>query len=425
MQVQHNGLMHSPLPAKKAIGPRELTVMMASLMALNALAIDSMLPAFPAMVSGLGVTDPNRIQYVISVFLAGTGIGALVHGPLSDRFGRRPVLLIATIGAAIFSLACSISPTFEMLLAMRFAHGLMAAAMGVLVISVIRDKFDGDAMARRMSTIFLIFMIVPIIAPTIGQFVLLVAGWRTIFDMMAFMAVAAAIWVYRRLPETLHPENVIPIEPHALAKAWSKVLFNRNAAGYMLGAGIVQGALFGYLNSSPQMFDKVFGAADFFTIGFAIVAIGIAVSNFTNARIVERFGARRVSQTALMTFIFLAALQLAAAEFAPRSLPLFLVLLTANMAMVGFIGSNFSSIAMTPFGEVAGAASSFQSFTKTVLAASIGAGIGQQFDGSAVPVAAGFLICGLLGLALVLWCENGRLFTRPGTTSQVPQNPRG
>lgn len=416
--------MHSPLPPKKSIGDRELIVMMASLMALNALAIDAMLPAFPAMIGGLGISDPNQVQYVISVFLAGTGIGALIYGPLSDRYGRKPILLIATIGAAVFSLACSISPSFEMMLAMRFAHGLMAAAMGVLVVSVIRDQFEGDAMARRMSTIFLIFMIVPIIAPTVGQLVLLFAGWRTIFDMMAFMAVAAAIWVYYRLPETLHPENIIPIEPHALAKAWGKVVLHRNAAGYMLGAGIVQGALFGYLNSSQQMFDKVFGAADFFTIGFAIIAIGIAVANFTNARVVERFGARRVSQAALITFILLGALQLVAAKFAPTSMPIFLALLTGNMAMVGFIGANFSSIAMTPFGDVAGAASSFQTFVRTVLAASIGATIGQQFNGSVTPVALGFLVCGLLALALVLWCEKGKLFTRPGTTQPVPVSPR-
>ncbi len=416
--------MHSPVTQKKSIGPRELTVMMASLMALNALAIDAMLPAFPAMIEGLKVKDANQIQHVISVFLAGTGIGALIYGPLSDRFGRKPILLIATLGAAVFSLACSISASFETLLAMRFAHGLLAAAMGVLVISVIRDQFEGDAMARRMSTIFLIFMIVPIIAPTIGQFVLLFAGWRTIFHLMAFMAVIAAIWVYRRLPETLHPENVIPIEPHALAKAWRKVVLHRNATGYMLGAGIVQGSLFGYLNSSQQMFDKVFNAAEFFTIGFAIVAIGIAVSNFTNARIVERFGARRVSQTALITFIMLGALQLLAARLAPASMALFLALLTANMAMVGFIGSNFSSIAMTPFGDVAGAASSFQTSVRTVLAASIGAVIGQQFDGSVTPVALGFLLCGLVALLLVLWCEKGKLFTRPGTTQSIPADPR-
>lgn len=417
--------MHSPLPLKKPIGDKELTVMMASVMALNALAIDSMLPAFPAIVGNLSLAEPNSIQYIISIFLAGTGIGALVHGPLSDRYGRKPILLIATVGAALFSLACSLSTSFEMLLAMRFCHGLMAAAMGVLVVSIIRDKFEGDAMARRMSTIFLIFMIVPIIAPTIGQFVLLFAGWRTIFDLMAFMALAAAIWVYYRLPETLHPENVIMIEPHALAKAWKKVVTHRNATGYMLGAGIVQGALFGYLNSSPQLFDEVFNAADFFTIGFAIVALGIAASNFTNSRIVERFGARRVSQTALISFIILGSLQVAAAEYAPSSLPLFLFLLTANMAMVGFIGSNFSSIAMTPFGDVAGAASSFQSFAKTILAAGIGAAIGQQFDGTVLPVAAGFVLCGLIALGLVLWCENGKLFTRPGTAPKIPNNPRG
>jgi DHA1 family bicyclomycin/chloramphenicol resistance-like MFS transporter len=295
--------------------------------------------------------------------------------------------------------------------------------MGVLVISVIRDQFEGDAMARRMSTIFLIFMIVPIIAPTIGQLVLLFAGWRMIFDLMAVMAVAAAIWVYLRLPETLAPENVIPIQPKALAKAWKVVVLNRNAAGYMIGAGVTQGALFGYLNSSQQMFDKVFNAADFFAIGFAIIAIGIAVSNFTNARIVERFGARRVSQAALLTFIALGALQLLSAHYAPKSLPIFLILLTCNVAMIGFIGSNFSSIAMSPFGHVAGAASSFQTFVRTLLAASLGAIIGQQFDGTVYPVAIGFLCCGLVALGLVLWCERGKLFTRPGTTQPLPANP--
>jgi MFS transporter, DHA1 family, multidrug resistance protein len=413
---------HSPV--NKSIGPRELTVMMSSLMALNALAIDAMLPAFPAMVRGLGLSEPNHIQYIISVFLAGTGIGALIYGPLSDRYGRKPILLIAVMGSAIASLACSFAPDFEIMMITRFVHGLLAAAMGVLVISVIRDQFEGDAMARRMSTIFLIFMIVPIIAPTIGQLVLFFAGWRVIFDLMACMAVAAAIWVYLRLPETLAPENVIPIQPKALAKAWKVVVLNRNAAGYMIGAGITQGALFGYLNSSQQMFDKVFNAADFFTIGFAIIAIGIAMSNFTNSRIVERFGARRVSQTALLTFIALGALQLLAARFAPTSLPIFLILLTGNVAMIGFIGSNFSSIAMSPFGHVAGAASSFQTFVRTVLAASLGAIIGQQFDGTVYPVAFGFLCCGLVALSLVLWCEKGRLFTRPGTTQPLPVIPR-
>jgi MFS transporter, DHA1 family, multidrug resistance protein len=420
----HRKAMQSPETSTSAIGERELVVMMASLMALNALAIDSMLPAFPRMAKGLALVDPNQIQYIISVFLAGTGVGALIHGPLSDRFGRKPVLLWAVLFSAVFSLACSFSHNFTMLLVMRFLHGLAAAASGVLVASIIRDKFEGDAMARRMSNIFLVFMIVPIIAPTLGQFILLFAGWRTIFDVMAFMSIAAALWVMRRLPETLKPENVIPIQPKALAKAWRTVVFHRVAAGYMLGAGIVQGALFGFLNSSQQAFDKVFGAAEFFTTGFAIVAMGIAVSNFTNARIVERFGARRVSQAALLLFILLGLLQLAAAYWAPTSMFWFLLFLTGNMAMVGFIGSNFSAISMTPFGDVAGAASSFQTFVRTMLAASIGALIGQQFNGSVVPIAAGFVLCGLTCLLLVLWGEKGKLFTRPGTTLNIPQPAR-
>ncbi len=422
--------MVSPTPApslatpKADIGERELVVMMASLMALNALAIDAMLPAFPRMAKGLALSDPNQVQYVISVFLAGTGIGALFHGPLSDRFGRKPVLVWAVLASALFSFACSFSNSFDMLLTMRFLHGLSAAAASVLVASIIRDKFDGDAMAKRMSTIFLVFMIVPIIAPTLGQIVLLFAGWRSIFDVMAIMCIAAALWTIRRLPETLKPENVIPIKLKPLTRAWKTVVLHRAAAGYMLGAGIVQGALFGFLNSSQQAFDKVFGAAEFFTTGFAIVAMGIAVSNFTNARIVERFGARRVSQAALLVFITLGLLQLAAAIFAPTSMVLFLVFLTGNMAMVGFIGSNFSAIAMTPFGAVAGAASSFQTFTKTILAAAIGALIGQQFDGSVVPIASGFVLCGFVTLGLVFWGERGKLFTRPGTTITIPEAPR-
>ncbi len=422
--------MVSPTPApslatpKADIGERELVVMMASLMALNALAIDAMLPAFPRMAKGLALSDPNQVQYVISVFLAGTGIGALFHGPLSDRFGRKPVLVWAVFASALFSFACSFSNSFDMLLTMRFLHGLSAAAASVLVASIIRDKFDGDAMAKRMSTIFLVFMIVPIIAPTLGQIVLLFAGWRSIFDVMAIMCIAAALWTIRRLPETLKPENVIPIKLKPLTRAWKTVVLHRAAAGYMLGAGIVQGALFGFLNSSQQAFDKVFGAAEFFTTGFAIVAMGIAVSNFTNARIVERFGARRVSQAALLVFITLGLLQLAAAIFAPTSMVLFLVFLTGNMAMVGFIGSNFSAIAMTPFGAVAGAASSFQTFTKTILAAAIGALIGQQFDGSVVPIASGFVLCGFVTLGLVFWGERGKLFTRPGTTITIPEAPR-
>jgi MFS transporter, DHA1 family, multidrug resistance protein len=412
--------MRNPDPVKPALGDRELVGMMAMLMALNALAIDAMLPAFPRMAKGLSLADTNQVQFVISSYLFANGVGSLLHGPLSDRFGRRPVLIGAIVGYVLFALMCSFAQSFDMLIAMRIGQGFCGAALGVLVTSIIRDQFAGDAMAKRMSTIFLVFMAVPIVAPLVGSAVLLFAGWRSIFDLMAIMAIVMLIWVIMRLPETLDPANAIPIELGALGKAWKSVLMNRMANSYLIAGGIAHGALFGYLNSSQQIFDQSFGVPDFFPIGFGIVAIGIACANFTNARIVERFGARRVSQSALFAFLALGAAQLLAAWFVPQSLWLFLALITLNMAMIGFVGSNFSSIAMQPFGAIAGSASSFQNFVRTMLSAGIGAWIGQQFSGSPAPVAAGFLICGLVALMLVLFGERGKLFTRPGTTKPIP-----
>lgn len=415
--------MHAPPPEslkRPALGEKELIAMMAMLMALNALAIDAMLPAFPRIAGGLGLIDTNRVQYVISTYLLANGVGSLLHGPLSDRFGRRPILIGAVIGYAIFALLCGIAQSFDMLIAMRIGQGFCGAALGVLVTSIIRDQFEGDAMARRMSTIFLVFMAVPIVAPLVGSTVLLFAGWRSIFDLMAIMAGIMLVWVVLRLPETLHADNAVPINMKAMARAWKAVVTHRSANAYLIAGGIAHGALFGYLNASQQIFDTGFGVPDFFPIGFAIIAIGIACANFTNARIVERFGARRVSQTALFAFILLGGAQVLAAWAAPQSLPLFLALMTLNMAMIGFVGSNFSSIAMQPFGEIAGSASSFQNFVRTLLSAGIGAWIGQQFSGSVLPVAAGFLLCGLGALALVLYGEQGKLFTRPGTTKHIP-----
>jgi MFS transporter, DHA1 family, multidrug resistance protein len=405
---------------KTEIGGRELVIMMASIMALNALAIDTMLPAFPDIIYSLSITNVNLIQYIITIYLAGTAVGSLIFGPLSDRYGRKPVLLGSIVGYAVCALLCGVASSFSFLLVMRFCTGLFGAALGVLVTSIIRDRFVGDAMAKRMSLVFLIFMIVPVIAPSIGQAVLLFSGWRTIFHLMAIMAIIVSFWSLRRLPETLDPANVIAIAPRTLAKTWKTVAAEQNAAGYMLGAGLVQGALFGFLTSSQQIFDVVFNARDFFPLGFAIIAMGIAAANFTNGRIVERYGARRVSHAAMFISIILGFLQWLAGYYAPSSLILFMILITGNMAMVGFIGANFSAIAMTPFGTMAGAASSFQSFAKTILAAGAGALIGQQFDGGVLPMAAGFLTCGILCLLLVLWSENGELFTRPGTTPKLP-----
>lgn len=413
--------MHNPAPLSKRTlpGEREMVVMMAMVMALNALAIDAMLPALPAIGKGLGVLVANDRQYVISLYLLGIGFGSLIYGPLADRFGRKGVLVPALFAYVAFSIGCGLSTSFPMLVALRFGHGLVSAALGVIVIAVIRDLFSGDAMAKRLSLIFLVFMIVPIIAPTIGAGVEAVAGWRAIFIVLAVMGLVMVAWL-RRLPETLEPADVRRLDWRTMVSGWATVTRHRRAAGYMIASGMMQGALYGYLNSSEQIIDEVFNAQSWFPLIFACVAVGIAIANFSNAAIVERFGARRVSQTAVFAFMATSMAQIAAALSGAETLWMFTALMMVNVGLIGFIGSNFGSIAMEDFGHMAGVASSYQSFAKTLLAAVVGAAIGQQYDGSTLPLAYAFLISAVVGLVLVFWAERGKLFTRPGTAPRTP-----
>ena len=400
-------------------GDREMVFMMAMVMALNALAIDSMLPALPAIADGLGVAVANDRQYVISTYLFGIGAGSLLYGPLSDRFGRKGVLVPAPFAYVAFSIGCGLATSFPMLLALRFGHGMISAALGVIVVAVIRDLFSGDAMAKRLSMIFLVFMIVPAIAPTMGAGVAAVAGWRSIFIVLAVMGVVMIMWL-RRLPETLHPEDVRPLDLRTMIAGWATVTRHRRAAGYMIASGMMQGALYGYLNSSEQIIADIFHARSWFPLVFACVALGIATANFSNAAIVERFGARRVSQAATFAFMATSIIQIAVALSGAETLWMFTVLMMVNVGLIGFIGSNFGSIAMEDFGHMAGVASSYQSFAKTLLAAAVGALIGQQYNGTTLPLAYAFLISGAVGLVLVFWAERGKLFTRPGTAPKTP-----
>lgn len=407
-------------PTRRSLpGEREMVVMSAMLMALNAFAIDTMLPALPAISADLGAAAGNDRQYVISSYMFGVGFGSILYGPLADRFGRKGVLVPALIAYLVFSIGCALATSFPAMLALRFGHGLVSAALGVVVIAVIRDLFVGDAMAKRMSLIFLVFMIVPIIAPAVGAGVAAIAGWRAIFLLLAGMSLLMLLWL-RRLPETLDPDDVRPLDIRTMAAGWKAVTLHRRAAGYMIAAGLMMGALHGYLNSSEQIIGDVFDARALFPLVFGVVAAGIAIANFSNARIVERFGARRVSQMAVIAFILTSIAQIIAAQSGAETLLMFTLLMMVNIGMIGFIGANFGSIAMEDFGHMAGVASSYQSFAKVLLSAAVGALIGQQFDGTTLPLAYSFLICAVAGLLLVFWAERGRLFTRPGTAPKSP-----
>lgn len=397
----------------KVLRRGEFVALMAAVMSLGALAIDAMLPALNAIAADFGVTDPNRRQFVIGIYLIGSAVGCLFPGSLADRYGRRPVLFFALGSYVLAALACAVAWSFDALLAMRATMGLLAAGLSVLPGAIIRDRYEGDAMARLMSTIFIVFMVVPVLAPSVGQAVLTVAPWRWVFVTVALLGALVFAWAWARLPETLAPEDRQPLDLKSVAHNLPLTFTTRPAVGYVLGAGLTFGAMFGYINSAQQLVGEHFGAGDMFPIIFGATASTLALSSFANSRIVERFGARRVSHTALLTFIAVSALQVAAAFLDGDNLWLFAPLMSANLCLLGFMGANFGSIAMQPFSDTAGAASSAQSFVRMLLGAAIGTVIGQAYDGSARPLAFALFLCSVASLGLVLFSERGKLFRRP------------
>jgi MFS transporter, DHA1 family, multidrug resistance protein len=399
----------STAPLRKALSERELMWMMALLMALNAFGIDAILPALDALAADLGVSGNDR-QFVIGVYLLTAGIGALAPGALADRFGRRPILLGSIAVYIVLSVASAMAPTYDALIAVRAAQGFFAAGIVALPPAIIRDRVGGDKMAKMMSLIFVIFLMVPAVAPTIGEGILQLGNWRAIFGFMAVLGVAVGAWVHFRLPESLSEQNRQPIHLGTIAANMTRALSTPSVAGYVLGSALVFGALFGFINSSQQLITQTFDAGDIFSKVFAICAGSMAFASWSNARIVERFGARRVSHTALFAFIVVSAVQVMFAFQPDESLWQFVPLMAINMALLGFIGSNFGAIAMNPFFAIAGAASSAHGFVRMTMAALLGGAIGYAFDGTARPLALALLASGLACLVLVLWSEKGKLF---------------
>lgn len=396
--------------AFKGPGFPEFVALIAMMMALNALAIDAMLPALPAIGDALQVANENSRQWVITAYLLGFGAAQIVYGPLADRYGRKPILMVGLSLYVLFSVLAAFAPSFELLIAARVGTGLGAASLRVLAVSIVRDRYSGRTMARVMSLSFLVFLGVPIIAPTLGQLVLTVAPWPWIFGVLALAGGAFMLWAILRLPETLHPENRMPIRVGRIAAAFREAVSNRQAIGYTLAMTCITGALFGFINSSQQIFFDVFEAPGLFTTVFAMVAGGIAVASLLNARLVETLGSRLISHTALIGFIVMAAIHSAVNLAGLETIWTFALLQGLTMFCFGLIAGNFGSMAMEPMGHIAGTASSAQGFISTTAGSTLGFLIGQQFDGSATPMALGMAAMGLAALGFVLIAERGRLF---------------
>ena len=397
------------------MGFPEFVVVIASIMALNPLAMDMMLPALPDIASAFHITAANRPQAVLSTFLIGFGLGQFVTGPLSDHFGRRPVLVDGMALYCIASVVAITASSFETLLLARLLQGLGTSATRVIATSIVRDCYSGRRMASVMSLAMMVFIAVPVISPSLGQAVLLLTQWRGIFVVLMLYGALALIWSALRMPETLPVTERKSLAIRDVLAAFRQTVTNRQTLGYALAAGLVLGSLFAFVFSSQQVFTGIYGLGHYFPLAFAAIAIGTAAAGFLNARFVGRLGMRVISHGALTGFVAVAGIMLLAAKLQMLPLPLFVVLSALMMFAFGLMMANFTSLAMEPQGHIAGTASSFYGSITTLVGIGVGTTIGQAYDGTLLPFATGFFLCTLASMAVVLVVEKGRLFRPHGT----------
>jgi MFS transporter, DHA1 family, multidrug resistance protein len=398
----------------RPMGFPEFVIVIASIMALNPIAMDMMLPALPDIASAFHITSANRPQMVLSIFLLGFGLGQFVMGPLSDRFGRRPLLLGGMTIYCIASLLAIAAPSFETLLLARALQGLGTSATRVIATSIVRDCYSGRRMASVVSLAMMVFIAVPVVAPSFGQAVLLLTQWRGIFIVLMLYGVVALIWSALRMPETLPEERRRSLAIGEVLDAFRQTVTNRHTLGYALAAGGVVGSLFAFVFTSQQVFTEIYQLGHYFPLAFAGIAIGTAIAGFINSRLVGRLGMRVISHGALLGFVAISAIMLAAAKMQMLPLPLFMVLSASMMFAFGLMIGNFTALAMEPQGHIAGTASSLYGSITTLLGIGIGVTIGQDYDGTLLPFATGFFLCTLAALAVVLVVEKGRLFRPHG-----------
>src|ERR1700728_2586608 len=393
----------------RSIGFREFVVMVAALMATQALAVDTMLPALPTIGAALHLINENHSQWIVTAYLVGVGCGQLFWGQFSDRYGRRPVLLIGLAVYTVAAVLTGLSTSFATLLAWRFAHGLAAASV-VVSRSVIRDLYSGRHMARVMSLTFIVFLIVPVLAPSLGQLILWLSPWRWIFLIFGIYAAAVFLWVLLRLPETLHPEYRLTLTRRHIVHAATLVLGNRTSLCYTLAVTVMFGSILAYVGMVQQIFEYAFHRPGLMPTMFALCASSMGVTAFLNSRIVERVVMRIISHLGLLVFITITGAHVLIAALGLERLWTFVILQSATLACVGLTAANFGAMAMEPVGSVAGIGASLQGFISTFRGAVVGALIGRRFDGSTTPLAMGAFLCGLVSLAFVLMAEQWRLF---------------
>lgn len=386
--------------------------MMAACMALTALGVDTMLPALPQMGIDLKASHQNHLQWIIVAYFSGAGIGQLFFGTLSDWLGRRRVLIAGVIAYVVMSFAAAAATALPAMIALRFLQGIAASSASVIPRSIVRDRYVGSTMAKVTSMIYVVFLMVPVMAPSLGQLILLVLPWRAIFLLFALAGIIVALWMWRRLPETLNPEYRSAPNPRHLAHVFMFVIRERTSFYYILAITLMTATVVTYLSLMPQIFDESFKAPALLGPVFAGCAVGMALGSTLNARIVEKFGSRRISHIALSIFTVTAIVHWLWAMSGHEGLISFIVFQTLTMACMSLSTSNFAAIAMEKVGHVAGTAASLQGVTSMVGGALIGSLVGQHWTGDVALLPLGAALCGAVALCLIFRAEKGHLYGR-------------
>lgn len=394
------------------LGRIEFTTMVAMIMASTALGIDLMLPAFGDIRSAFDLpADSTAVAGIVTAYFVGLAVAQLFYGPIADRFGRKTTLYAGYALYVVGAVGAALAPSLVALYLARFVWGVGAAGPRVVALSVIRDRFEGDRMARAMSFVMAIFIVVPVLAPALGAGILAVSSWRWVFASCALYAVAVALWA-RRLPETLKPEHRLELTMDRVLRAGRFVIGNRQTLGYTMAIAALFGAFSSYLASSELVIRDVFGRPELFPLIFGAIAAVIGATMLVNGTLVGRFGVRRLAHAALLAFVVMGAALTAFAVLSGGTPPLwpYLIGLAAMLGFYGLIFPNFNTIAMIPMGAVAGTAAAVIGTVSTAGGALLGALLDRRFDGTVTPLTVGFFILGSVCLGCVVWAERGRLF---------------
>ena len=377
------------------------------MMSLTALSIDAMLPALAQIGSDLNVQNANDRQLVVSMIFLGLAVGQLFFGPLSDKTGRKPAIYAGLACFMVGSLLSAFAISFPMMLFGRFLQGAGVSAPRAVTLALVRDQYEGRTMARVMSFVMTVFILVPMIAPSLGQAILLFTGWRGIFGSFIILAAITLIWFALRQPETLAPENRAPFSIKRIFKTTIEVIKIRPALGYTVTAGLIGGAHLGYLNSAQQVFQEQYGLGQLFPLYFAVIAFSIGLASFVNAQLVMRFGMRLLVRWSLFVILGLSGALLGIVLFVSGQPPLWLLMAYLMMVFfcIGILFGNMNSLAMEPLGRVAGTGAAIVGSLSTLISVLLGTMVGRSYNGTVVPLIAGLGILALLSIFVVSWAD--------------------